>query len=85
MIADKKNQKLNIGDNVLYVNTEPRPLSLRGEIVGFTQIGTARDGECLYMVDVRVRFVDKDPARDSVVRIWSGQLEKYDSERTVFV
>jgi hypothetical protein len=85
MVTDKKNQELNVGDNVLYINIFPKPFSLRGEIIGFTPIGTARDGECLYMVDVQIKFVDREPAKNSIVRIWSGQLEKYDEERTTFV
>jgi hypothetical protein len=85
MATDKKHQELNIGDNVLYINTAPKPFSLRGKIVGFTPIGTVRDGECLYMVDVQIKFVNKGPEKGSIVRIWSGQLEKYDAERTTFV
>jgi hypothetical protein len=85
IITDKKHQELNVGDNVVYINTSPKPFSLRGERVGFTPIGTARDGECLYMIDVQIKFVNKEPAKNSIVRIWYGQLEKYDAERTTVV
>lgn len=85
IITDKKLQELNVGDNVLYINIFPNPFSLRGEIVGFTPIGTARDGEYLYLVDVQIKFVNKEPAKNSIVRIWSRQLEKYDAERTKVV
>lgn len=84
MVIDSKGKELNIGDSVLYINEQPKAFSLRGTIVGFTPICVAH-GEMQYMVDVCIKFVDKNPASGSTVRIWSGQLTKYDAERTVFV
>jgi hypothetical protein len=85
MVTDKNNNELHVGDHVLYVSDAPKRFALRGEIVGFTPIGNARDGEELHLVDVRIKFFNKEPAKDSIVRIWSGQLEKCDEERTTFV
>ena len=87
MATDKKGKELNVGDSVLYVyNNPPAAFSLRGEVVRIIPIGTARDGEMLHMVDVKINFVNKEPAKPGqTVRVWSGELQKYDAERTKFI
>ena len=87
MAIDKNNNELNIGDHVLYVYNNPlAAFSLRGIVVNLTTICSARDGEMLYLVDVELKFIDKTPAKPGqTVRVWSGELERYDAERTRFV
>lgn len=84
MATDSKGKELNIGDSVLYVNKEPTAFTLRGTVANIVPICMAF-GEIQYMVDVKVEFVNKNPVKESIVRVWSGQLVKYDTERTIFV
>lgn len=86
MAIDKNRNELNIGDHVLYISNPPAKFTLRGIVKELVTIGSARDGEMLYLADVEVKFINNTPARHGqTVRVWCGELMKYDAERTTFV
>lgn len=84
---DKDKRALCVGDHALYVyNNPPVLFSIRGIVSNIVPIGAANDGEQLHLVDVQVEFVDKKLAKPGqTIRVWSGDLMKYDAERTNFV
>ena len=87
MATDKNGKDLKVEDSVFYIfKNTPNTFVLRGTVSNIVPLGSANDGEMLYLVDVRVDYINKDKANGSqIVRVWSGELEKYDTERVVFV
>ena len=86
MATDKNRKELNIGDHVLYVSNPPAKITLRGIVKELVSIGSARCGEKLYLADVDIEFINKTPAKPGqTIRVWSGDLIKYDAEKTTFI